>query len=187
MPLLRPRTSPRERDPALGPLLARGALLALTVTVVAIGLRTAETPEQSLLVPVQGVLANELRDSFEEPREGGRLHRAIDIPAARGTPVLATDDGVVLGLDESPRGGIAIYQRDARGERCFYYGHLAKYRAGLAEGVLVRRGETLGFVGSSGNAPEDAPHLHFEIRAPGEANSCDSGRPSNPFDVFSGG
>lgn len=183
---MRPGASPFRSDPELRSLLGRCMLFAVVTGVLVAGLGTAGRPEERLLVPVQGVPAAALRDSFDELREGGRRHRAIDIVAPYGTPVRAVDDGVVFRLDESPRGGIALYQWDARGERCFYYGHLARYRTGLEEGATVQRGETLGFVGSSGNARADSPHLHFEIH-PARAGRCPSGEPVNPFGVLSGG
>lgn len=172
-------------EPDLRPLLVRCGLFLVACAGVGLGLVGARRPEAGLRVPVQGVSLEDLRDSFREPRRGGRRHGAIDIPAARGTPVIAADDGVVDRLDESPRGGLAVYQWDDSRERCFYYGHLDGYRDGLTEGEIVRRGETLGFVGTSGNAPENAPHLHFEIRVAEGETGCGGGRAVNPFGALS--
>ena len=117
-----------------------------------------------LMVPVAGVAPDELRDTFGEDRGGGsRMHGALDILAPRGTPVLAADDGVVAKLHLSDAGGITLYQFDPSGRFVYYYAHLDAYRAGIAEGDTVRRGETLGYVGTTGNAPPGTPHLHFAV------------------------
>ena len=117
---------------------------------------------RALLLPVQGIEGKSLRDTFPDDR-GGRPHQAIDIMAARGTPVLAAGDGRVEKLFTSKPGGLTIYQFDVRGEYCYYYAHLDSYAAGLVPGQTLRRGDVLGYVGSTGNASPDAPHLHFAI------------------------
>ena len=117
---------------------------------------------RALAIPVQGVGAGSLRDSFAEDR-GGRSHEAIDILAARGTPVLAVEDGRVEKLFTSRLGGVTLYQFDVDGEYCYYYAHLERYADGLTEGALVRRGDVVGYVGTTGNAPPQTPHLHFAI------------------------
>lgn len=138
----------------------------------------------SLLVPVEGVRPQALRRQFDEARSGGRQHRAIDIPAQRGTPVLAATDGTIARLVKNELGGLTIYQRDPSGTRTFYYAHLQRYARGLAEGEEVRRGQVIGFVGSSGNAPEDAPHLHFAVmRHAADANWWE-GEPIDPYDLL---
>jgi peptidoglycan LD-endopeptidase LytH len=137
-----------------------------------------------LLVPVAGVEAGALRSTFEEGRGVGRRHEAIDILAARGTPVLAALDGRVVKLFTSAAGGLTIYQFDADERYCYYYAHLDGYAPGLAEGQTVRRGATIGYVGTTGNAPEAAPHLHFAIFKLGPEKQWWEGEPVDPFPVL---
>lgn len=115
-----------------------------------------------LLLPVDGVRPEDLRDSFAESRVG-HAHEAIDILAPRHTPVRAVEDGTIAKLLRGGAGGIALDQYDPAGEICYYYAHLERYAAGVHEGRRVRRGDLLGYVGTSGNAPEGTPHLHFAI------------------------
>ena len=124
----------------------------------------ADLRERSLLIPVQGVAAAALRDNFNDARGGGlRVHHALDIMAARGTPVLAVEDGRIVRLHNGGAGGITVYQLDGSGRYGYYYAHLDRYADGLKEKQKVTRGDVLGFVGSTGNAPPNAPHLHFAI------------------------
>ena len=105
-----------------------------------------------------------MRDMFDEMRGGDtRRHDAIDILAPRGTPVVATDDGIVKKLFTSVPGGLTVYEFDPDQRYCYYYAHLDAYAPGLHEGQLLRRGEVLGYVGTTGNAPKDTPHLHFAV------------------------
>jgi murein DD-endopeptidase MepM/ murein hydrolase activator NlpD len=142
--------------------------------------------ERGLLIPVRGVEAGDLADDFGDARSGGRRHEAIDIAAPRDTPVLAVDDGRIAKLFESEFGGLGVYQFDASGRYCFYYAHLERYPRGLVEGDEVRRGDTLGYVGTSGNAPENVPHLHFAIYRLGAERRWWEGEPINPWLVLSG-
>jgi murein DD-endopeptidase MepM/ murein hydrolase activator NlpD len=139
--------------------------------------------ESSILLPVRGVSRDELRDSFSDRRDFFRRHGAIDIEAPWGTPVVASDDGVIHRLLESDRGGLGIYQMD-QVPRCYYYGHLARYAFGLEEGAPVTRGDVLGFVGTTGNASEDAPHLHFAAYDVEGDGNCFSGTPVNPMTLL---
>lgn len=136
----------------------------------------------SLLLPVLGVTRESLRDSFGDPRGGGRRHRAIDILAPRDTPVLAAVDGFIADLDTNPRGGICIHQFDAERRRSYYYAHLERYAAGLEKGVTVRQGDVIGYVGSSGNAPPTAPHLHFAVYELRDQRWL--GQPVNPYPLL---
>ena len=119
--------------------------------------------ERELLVPVAGAHAARIAGSFDDDRSGGRVHHATDILAARGTPVLAADDGRVWKVRWNALGGNTIYAVDPLERFVYYYAHLDRYRDGLAEGVLVQKGDTLGYVGTTGNAPPDVPHLHFQV------------------------
>ncbi len=138
-----------------------------------------------LPVPVAGVARRALVDSWGQPRGGGaRHHDAIDIMAARGTPVIAVADSRVEKLFDSADGGRTIYLRSTDGGTIYYYAHLDNYRAGLAEGMVVRRGEAIATVGASGNADPGAPHLHFSVlrMTPGEGWS--GGQAIDPFPLL---
>ena len=119
--------------------------------------------QRNLVLPVQGIHPEELRDTFAESRSGGRVHEALDIMAPRNTPVVAVDDGRIAKLYRSVAGGITIYQYDPAEHYAYYYAHLDHYAPGLHEGQLLHRGELLGYVGTTGNAPKNAPHLHFAL------------------------
>lgn len=118
---------------------------------------------RSLLVPVRGIELDDLRSSFDDPRGSGRRHEAIDILAPRGTDVVAVEDGVVGKLFTSVAGGLTVYQFDPSQSFVYYYAHLDRYAPGIKEGVSLRRGDVIGAVGTTGNAPENTPHLHFAI------------------------
>ena len=139
-----------------------------------------------LIVPAQGVTADKLVDSFDEVRGGTRRHEAIDIMAPRGTPVLSADAGQVLKLHNSVAGGLSIYVADPSQRFIMLYAHLDRYRPGLAAGMPVRKGELLGYVGSTGNANPAAPHLHFAIARSDNMKEWWKGTPLNPFLVWRG-
>jgi len=115
------------------------------------------------MVPVAGVSPDEVPDGFRAPRGRRRIHRAVDIPAPRGTPVLSADDGYVLRLHRNRKGGLTIYATDASQHFVYYYAHLNAYRRGLAAGAPLVRGQVIGFVGTTGNAHRRQPHLHFQV------------------------
>ena len=141
-------------------------------------------PSQALAIPVQGVSAEQLADTFTQSRGTGRSHDAIDIMAARGTPVLAVEDGRIAKLFLSKPGGITLYQFDPSERIAYYYAHLEGYAPGIAEGKLVKRGEVIGYVGSTGNANPDGPHLHFAIFALGPEKRWWQGTPVNPYPLL---
>lgn len=136
-----------------------------------------------LLLPVEGANPARLNNDFSEGR-GSHLHEAIDILAARGTPVLAADEGRVVKLFNSVRGGLTVYQFDPSSTFCYYYAHLDRYADGLAEGQVLRRGQVLGYVGTSGNAPPQTPHLHFTIFKLTAEKRWWEGTPINPFPLW---
>ncbi|HUJ15362.1 MAG TPA: M23 family metallopeptidase, partial [Thermoanaerobaculia bacterium] len=123
------------------------------------GLHTAT---DAIVIPVAGVQRAELRDTFGAARIGHR-HDALDIMAARGTPVLAAVDGTIRKLFTSRAGGITIYEFDGDETLCYYYAHLDRYADRLREGLRVKRGDVIGYVGTTGNAPAHSPHLHFAM------------------------
>ena len=143
-------------------------------------------PAGTLLLPVAGVQAAQLQDTFTDARSAGRSHDAIDIMAPAGTPVLAVADGHVEKLFDSARGGLTIYQFEPGGELAYYYAHLQRYADGLAEGQAVKRGQVIGYVGSTGNASPDAPHLHFAIFVLGPEKRWWEGTAINPYPLLGG-
>lgn len=118
---------------------------------------------RNLTLPVQGIKREELRNTFDELRGASRRHEAIDVLAPRHTPVLAVEDGTVAKLFHSDAGGITLYQFDPTSTYVYYYAHLDRYADGLKEGAKIERGQVIGYVGTTGNAPRDTPHLHFAI------------------------
>ena len=142
--------------------------------------------ERRLMVPVAGMPIARVPDSYHESRSGGRTHNAVDILAPRGTPVLAADDGKVAKLFRSDAGGITVYQYDRDERFIYYYAHLDRYAKDLAEGQILKRGQVLGYVGSSGNAPPSAPHLHFSIFKLGADKRWWKGSAVNPFPYLTG-
>jgi murein DD-endopeptidase MepM/ murein hydrolase activator NlpD len=138
-----------------------------------------------LLAPVRGVEVRAIRDSYHE-RRGVRRHEALDIMAPHGTAVLAADDGRIGKLSRSLAGGISIHQVDREGRFVYYYAHLAGYADGLSEGMEVRRGDVIGFVGSTGNASAKAPHLHFAVFRMAPGKRWWKGPPLNPHPLLTG-
>ncbi len=137
---------------------------------------------RALAVPVQGILASQLADTYTDPRGGGTgRHDAMDIHAPRGTPVVAVDDGRVTRLFLSTPGGITLYQFDPGGQFVYYYAHLDRYADGIREGQPLRKGQVIGYVGSTGNASPTAPHLHFAVLRLGPERRWWQGTPINPF------
>ncbi len=138
---------------------------------------------RDLGLPVAGLKASDLRDDFTD-RRGAHAHEALDILAPRGTRVLAVDDGRVVKLFNSARGGLTVYQFDPTETFCYYYAHLDGYAPGLAEGHSLSRGALVGFVGTTGNAPPETPHLHFTVFKLGPEKRWWEGTPINPFPIW---
>ena len=143
----------------------------------------SELKNRDLAMPVEGVRPDQLTRQFDDAR-GGRRHEAIDILAPHGTPVKAVEDGEVARLFQSKAGGITIYQFDPTDTYCYYYAHLDRYAAGLREGDRVRRGQVIGYVGVTGNAPKNTPHLHFAVFRLNEQKRWWEGTPIDPYDVL---
>ena len=143
-----------------------------------------ELRSRDLLLPVEGISASQLHDTYNDARSGGRVHDAIDIHAPRGTPVLATTDGVVLKLHWGERGGNSLYELDADGRTRYYYAHLDRYAVGINEGVRVSRGQVIGYVGDTGNAQPGDYHLHFAIAILHDVSRWWTGDNVNPYDVL---
>jgi murein DD-endopeptidase MepM/ murein hydrolase activator NlpD len=166
--------APNEGIPLVPPLPRRGDHPAAA---------EAELRARELQLPVEGVGRADLRQTFDEPR-GPRLHEAIDILAPRGARVRAVEDGTIVKLFFSERGGRTVYQFDPDERYCYYYAHLDRYAEGLAEGQRVRRGDLVGYVGTSGNAPPDTPHLHFAIFRLGPDKRWWEGDPIDPYGLL---
>lgn len=143
-----------------------------------------DAPLSGLSIPVQGTTADRLADTFTDARDQGRSHDAIDIMAPAGTPVLAVADGHIEKLFDSERGGLTVYQFDPTGRYVYYYAHLQRYADGLAEKQSIRRGQIIGYVGSTGNADPAAPHLHFAIFLLGPERRWSEGTAINPYPVL---
>src|SRR5437870_6852073 len=142
---------------------------------------------KNLLIPVEGVTAGQLHDSFYSGRSEGRIHQALDIPAPHDTPVLATDDGKIMKLHQSDRGGIMVYQSDRSGIYVYYYGHLSHYAEGMFEGKQLKRGELIAYVGDTGNAGSGNYHLHFGISKMSAPGKWSGGEPINPYPLLTAG
>jgi murein DD-endopeptidase MepM/ murein hydrolase activator NlpD len=187
-------------DPALRPDSGRaaGPLDSVSGLGVAPGASSASAPPPvasaadlatlrgRLIVPVRGVATSALHDDFDQARGAGtRRHEALDIVAPRGTPVVAATDGRVVKLFDSEAGGLTIYQSDGGNRFVLLYGHLDRYEPGLREGATVRQGQVIGYVGSTGNASLDTPHLHFAVARSGDpARWWGSGTPVNPYPLL---
>jgi len=166
-------------------LAAIGVATLITGRVVAVTPRV-ETPPVSIdaiVIPVAGVSREALRGDFDNTRSG-HLHHAIDILAPRGTPVLAAVDGTIRKLRESRDGGLTIYEFDVAGERCYYYAHLDAYARDIVEGMRVQPGDVIGYVGTTGNAPPDTPHLHFAITLLPPSKAWSKGEAIDPYPIL---
>lgn len=139
-----------------------------------------------LIVPVQGITAAQLSNTFEDARGTDRVHEAVDIMAPRGTPVLAVADGRIEKLFDSRQGGLTLYQFEPSGRFAYYYAHLDGYAAGIAEGQSVRQGQVIGYVGITGNSDPNGPHLHFAIYVLGPEKQWHKGTPINPYPLLGG-
>ena len=142
---------------------------------------------RQLLVPVAGVRAADLPNTFDEARAGGaRRHDALDIRAPRGTPVLSADVGRITKLFTSDAGGLTVYAADPSGRFVYYYAHLDRYDPRVREGMSVSRGDTIAYVGTTGNAPPGTPHLHFAVMKLGDPKRWWDGVAINPHPLLGG-
>jgi murein DD-endopeptidase MepM/ murein hydrolase activator NlpD len=140
-----------------------------------------------LAIPVVGVKADQLQDTYDDARGSGRRHDAIDIMAAEGTPVIAAADGTIEKLFFSRGGGgITLYERSPDGKWMYYYAHLSAYAPGLAEGQQVKRGQVIARVGHTGDANAAGPHLHFAINSMAPGERWWNGTPINPYPLLAG-
>ena len=180
---------PQSAASASGPVTVAGPPAAATTVPPAMPtpITAPASPQPAagaLLIPVAGVGAGQLTDTFNDTRDGTRRHEALDIMAARGTPVLAAADGTVAKLFTSVPGGLTIYEFDPTGTYAYYYAHLDHYAPGLAEGKALKRGDVIAYVGSTGNASADAPHLHFAIFVLGPEKQWWKGTAIDPYPLL---
>ena len=151
-------------------------LVALLLPQSRLALRLLASPRPAhLAVPVQGVDARGLADSWGAPRSGGRRHRGIDIFAPRDTPITSPVTGLVLGVGNNRLGG-RVVRVLGPGRQVHYFAHLSRFGP-MRPGTRVQPGQLLGYVGTSGNAAGTPPHLHYGIyNLPGGA--------TNPYAVL---
>jgi len=138
---------------------------------------------RQLMVPVAGTAPSALRNDYDA-RRGARAHRALDILAPKGTPVLAADDGRIGRLGTTPIGGNIVYATDPAEQFVYYYAHLDRHARGLSVGDRVRKGDLIGYVGTTGNAPSTVPHLHFQVMKRGSGRVWWDGPAINPWPFF---
>jgi murein DD-endopeptidase MepM/ murein hydrolase activator NlpD len=145
----------------------------------------SELRAHGLQLPIDGADVNLMKNQFAETRDGGgRGHEAVDILAPRNTPIRAVENGTIAKLFESKAGGTTVYQFDPTGRFCYYYAHLERYAAGLHDGQRVSKGDVIGYVGTSGNAPANTPHLHFAIFELTAQRRWWDGKPLDPYLAF---
>ncbi|HUF65277.1 MAG TPA: M23 family metallopeptidase [Gemmatimonadaceae bacterium] len=163
----------------------KAQVVTATADTTAVTASAAELEELAarLVIPVAGIERDELRDTYAESR-GSRPHDAIDIPAPRGTAVVSATAGRLLKLHNSVPGGLMVYAADASDRFLLMYGHLDGYAPGLSEGMLLRQGQLLGYVGTTGNAPHETPHLHLAIARGRPSVSWWRGTPVNPYPLL---
>ena len=142
-----------------------------------------DLPRESLRMPIDGMDVESLKGGFDE-RRGGRPHEAVDLLSPRNTPVHAVERGTIAKLFDSKAGGHTIYEFDPDGRLCYYYAHLERYADGLREGQAVSKGDVIGYVGTSGNAPPNTPHLHFAVFELDEDQRWWKGKAIDPYLVF---
>jgi murein DD-endopeptidase MepM/ murein hydrolase activator NlpD len=141
--------------------------------------------ERALMVPVKGASVFDVSDTFDAARGGGfRVHRAVDILAKRGTPVLAADDHEILAVRTNRLGGRVVYATDPARRVVYYYAHLDRWAEGLRAGQRVRQGDVIGYVGTTGNAPANTPHLHFQVTRFDDPKRYWDGTPLDPRPYF---
>ena len=143
---------------------------------------------REIAMPLDGIDPTTLRSNFDERRGGGtRQHQALDIMAPRGTPIRSAAAGRVLKLFTSANGGLMVYTADSSERFVLMYAHLDRYAPGLTDSTRLARGQIIGYVGSTGNASPNAPHLHFAIARSADVTRWSRGRAIDPLPVLVGG
>jgi murein DD-endopeptidase MepM/ murein hydrolase activator NlpD len=155
-----------------------------SVTALPTDVGTPVPPSGKLMVPVEGMQLAQIKDTFDQPRGAERHHEALDIMAPKGTKVVAASDGKVVKLFTSKPGGLTVYQFDPTEKYAYYYAHLDRYADGLQEGATIKRGDTIGYVGVTGNSDPNAPHLHFAVFELTPEKQWWKGTPVNPYPLL---
>jgi len=145
---------------------------------------TGDVSRSRLRMPIDGETIESLKGGFAETRGSKRLHEAADILAPRNTPVHAVENGTIAKLFNSKAGGLTIYQFDPSGHLCYYYAHLQRYADGVKEGMPVSQGDVIGYVGTTGNAPPNTPHLHFAVFELNADRQWWKGKAIDPYLLF---
>lgn len=180
LPVPGPAPATADARPALGPTPAHAGPRGEAITDDDL----AELWRRQLMIPVEGGSRLTLRDNYTAGRGSGRIHGALDMLAPKGTPVMAAADHIIGRLTNGPIGGIVIYAYDEERRFVYYYAHLDRYRRGLSVGDRVAKGSVIGYVGTTGNAPRNTPHLHFQIMKYGRGRAWWDGPPINPYSYF---
>jgi murein DD-endopeptidase MepM/ murein hydrolase activator NlpD len=181
----RSRTTEPAMPQAPGPVVQPSGQVPATQPPLTADTQALNSPPISIGLPLEHLQLPDIQDTYNDSRGGGsRKHEATDIMAPRGTPIRAVSDGTIKKLFLSKPGGITIYQFDPSETYCYYYAHLDRYADGLREGQQVKRGDLLGYVGSTGDANPSAPHLHFAIFQLGPEKKWWQGTPLNPYSIL---
>lgn len=143
-----------------------------------------ELVSRELTMPIAGIDPMKLSSNFNALRGLGRRHEALDIMAPRRTPVLSAAAGRVLKLFTSHDGGLMVYAADSSERFILMYAHLDGYASGLRDGAPLTRGQVIGYVGFTGNASPNAPHLHFAIARSGDLRRWSKGTPVDPLPLL---
>ncbi len=146
--------------------------------------KAVKTAGETMIIPVVGIEAKNLQDTFTAARSGGRVHDAIDIMAAGGTPVVAAASGKLVKFFDSERGGITIYQLSPDEKTVYYYAHLQKRADNLKEGDFAEQGKLLGYVGDTGNSGAGNFHLHFAVWTITDPKRFYDGANINPYPLL---
>jgi murein DD-endopeptidase MepM/ murein hydrolase activator NlpD len=185
-------TIPPEPSPAMQSASRGGPRMAPAPSTIAPGTKAPPTNAApvataghtaKLRLPIEGIEVESLKGGFAETR-AGHVHEAVDILAPRNTAVHAVEDGTVAKLFVSKAGGNTIYEFDETGRFAYYYAHLERYAIGLREGDSIKEGQVIGYVGTSGNAPKNTPHLHFAVFELGPEREWWKGKAIDPFPLF---
>lgn len=179
-----PKAKPVDETPRQAAIRSTNAGPTISPNTLVRGSDLESLRARSLAIPVRGLEADDLVSSFHDARGGSRRHEAIDILAPRGTDVLAVEDGKVAKIFTSAAGGLTLYQFDPSETFVYYYAHLDSYAPGLKEGSMLRKGDVVGTVGTTGNAPKDTPHLHFSISKLDPDKRWSGGTALDPFLIW---
>jgi murein DD-endopeptidase MepM/ murein hydrolase activator NlpD len=170
--------------PALVEPIARAAPPAPSAAPISVPVpTTGSISAPPLRMPIDHMDVETMKGGFHE-RRGSRPHEAADLLAPRNTPVHAVESGTIAKLFVSKAGGLTIYQFDPSGQVCYYYAHLERYADGLREAQAVSAGEVIGYVGTSGNAPPNTPHLHFAVFELNGDREWWKGQAVDPYPLF---